>query len=184
MTGGFRLARQTPVVTCQTLLAIEPLYAAPEDDLLLTMRRAAAQPATRLIGVQDPDGRIVGIVPILRLAEAVIARVVPESLLAGIVDIEDVAEFGHAVEARTMGDVMLAPATIEASRTVGEAFHVMHQRRLSGLYVVDDAGRATGYLDLLELAVNYVDALEAEDHPDQQARKAAFNPPLPPSDPR
>jgi hypothetical protein len=37
----------------------------------------------------------------------------------------------------------------------------MHQRHLSGLYVVDPDGRPTGYLDLLELVLLYVDALEA-----------------------
>jgi hypothetical protein len=37
----------------------------------------------------------------------------------------------------------------------------MHKRHLSGLYVVDEGGRPTGYLDLLELVLLYVDALEA-----------------------
>ena len=44
---------------------------------------------------------------ILRLAEAVIARVSPETLLADIADIDDVRRFGRAVEARIVGDVML-----------------------------------------------------------------------------
>jgi CBS domain-containing protein len=167
VSGGVQLARQTPVSTCQQLLAIEPLLAHVDEDVLVAMRRAAAQPATRLIGVLDAEGRIVGVVPILRLAEAVVARVVPESLLADIADVADVARFGHAVETRTVGDAMVAPATIRGDATVAEAFHLMHRRRLSGLYVVDETDRPTGYLDLLELAINYVDALEAEDHPDR-----------------
>ncbi len=184
MTERIQLARRTSVAVCQSLLAIEPLIVGVDDDLLATMRRAAAQPATRLIGVVAPDGRLAGVLPILRLAESVVARVVPESLLADISGIADVARFGHAVEARSAGDAMLPPATILGTATVGEAFRLMHQRRLSGLYVVDDDGRPTGYLDLLELAVNYVDALEAEDHPDQAARRAALDPPDPPVDPR
>ena len=36
----------------------------------------------------------------------------------------------------------------------------MRARHLSGLYVVDAAGRPTGYLDLLELPCRYVEALE------------------------
>ncbi len=184
MTGRIQLARHTTVEVCQKLLAIEPLFAHSGEDLLLTMRRSATQPATRLIGVLGADGRIVGVLPILRLVEAVVARVTPESLLADISDIGDVARFGQAVEARTVDDAMLPPATIAASATVGQAFHVMHQRRLSGLYVVDGEGRPTGYLDLLELAINYLDALEAEDHPDQAARSAAFDPPPRADDPR
>lgn len=160
MSRSSRLARQTPVAVCQALLAIEPLLAKRSDDLLPLMRRAAAQPATRLIGVVDDDGRLVGVLPILRLVESVVARVVPEALLTSIVDIADVARFGHAVEARTAGEVMVEPALISPEATIGEAFRLMHQRRLSGLYVVDPEGRPTGYLDLLELALVYVDALE------------------------
>jgi CBS domain-containing protein len=160
VTGPVRLARQTTVAACQALLEIEPLIVGLGEDLHEILRRSAAQPATRLIGVVDDAGRLVGVLPILRLAESVVAHVVPEALLADIADIADVARFGHAVEARTAADVMLEPASIRPAGTLGEAFRLMHQRRLSGLYVVDDDGRPTGYLDLLELAVAYVDALE------------------------
>jgi len=161
LTGSSRLARQTPVAVCQKLLAIEPLLAHRGDDLLALMRRSAAQPETRLIGVTDDDGRLVGVLPILRLVESVVARVVPESLLTDIADIADVARFGHAVEARTAGHAMVEPASIAPDATIGEAFRLMHQRRLSGLYVVDPDGRPTGYLDLLELALVYVDVVES-----------------------
>ena len=162
MTEPVRLARHTPVAEAADLLEISPLVARSDEDLLVAMRRSSAQPATRLIGVVDDDGRLVGVLPILRLAEAVVARVVPESLLADISGVADVARFGHAVEARSVADAMVEPASIEPDATIGEAFRIMHQRRLSGLYVVDPDGRPTGYLDLIELAIAYVDALEAQ----------------------
>ena len=180
MTDALRLARKTTVAVCTELLAIEPLLAAIDDDLLTTLRRASAQPETRLIGVVDPDGRMVGMLPILAVAEAIVARVAPEALLAGISDVADVARFGHQVEARTVGDLMVPPATIAPDATIGEAFQIMHTRRLSGVYVVDAERRAVGYLDLLELAVRYVDALEGNaDHPDASARKQVVDPPEP-----
>ncbi len=37
-----------------------------------------------------------------------------------------------------------------------EAFPLMHQRHVSGVYVVDAAGRPTGYIDGLELAAAIV----------------------------
>ncbi len=164
MTEEIRLARQTPVEVCQRLLQIEPLIVNPDDDLLVVMRRSAAQPATRLIGVVDRDTDVIlGVLPILRVVESVVARVMPESLMTGLDDIDDIARFGHAVGARTAGEAMLPPATVAPSATIAEAFRMMHRRRLSGLYVVDDEGRRpTGYLDLLELAVRYLDALEAD----------------------
>jgi CBS domain len=163
LTQEIRLARQTPVSVCQQLLAIEPLVVGKDEDLLSVMRKSAAQPATRLIGVVDPDtGVLVGVLPILRVAESVVARVVPESLMTDLVDLEDIAQFGHAVDARTAGQGMVPPASIAPEATIGDAFRTMHHRHLSGLYVVDEEGRPTGYLDLLELALRYVDALEAE----------------------
>jgi CBS domain-containing protein len=154
------LARHTPVAACVDRLEIEPLIARPDDELLAVMRRAAGQPQTRLVAVVDDDGRLIGVTPILRLVESVVARAAPESLLVDIRDLDGVARFGDEVEARTVGDVMLEPASIRPQSTIDEAFRLMHRRRLSGLYVIDDDGRPTGYLDLLELALLYVDALE------------------------
>jgi CBS domain-containing protein len=154
-----RIARETPVSACVGVLAIEPLLVRPADDLIDVLRRASAQPQTRVIGVVDDAGRLVGVLPILRLAEAVIARVTPAALMVDLDDVEDVARFGHAVGARTAGDAMLPPISTPPTATVGEAFRQMHRRRISGMYVVDDHGRPTGYLDLLELAAIYVEAI-------------------------
>jgi CBS domain-containing protein len=54
---------------------------------------------------------------------------------------------------------MLPPVSILVSSTVDDAFTLMHARHQSGLIVVDDEGRPTGYLDLLEVAVRYMEAL-------------------------
>lgn len=162
MSERTRLARDTSVSVCQGLLAIEPLLVQVDDDVLTAMRRSAGQPETRLIGVVDADGVLAGVLPVLRLAEAVIARVAPESLLTEIADLADVERFKRAVEAHVVSDLMVEPATVRGDATVDAAFRQMHLRHLSALYVIDRAGRPTGYLDLLELAVNYVDALEGE----------------------
>jgi predicted transcriptional regulator len=165
VTGRYSLTRHTPVSACQKRLAIEMLLVGEEDDLLSIMHRSAAQPQTRLIGVTRPDGTLTGVLPILRLAESVVSRVAPETLMGDISDAEDVARFGHAVEARVARDAMIDPATVAPDATIDQAFRVMHKRHLSGLYIVDGDGRPTGYLDLLELVLMYVDALEAPPSP-------------------
>ncbi|HSO30335.1 MAG TPA: CBS domain-containing protein [Candidatus Sulfomarinibacteraceae bacterium] len=159
MTGRLRLARDTTVEACQALLGIEPLLVARDADLLDVVRSAGRQPATRVIGVVDPAGRIVGVIPVTRVAESIVARVVPESLLVDVEDEASAVRFSHSVEDRIASDVMLPPATTVPSATIGAAFREMHRRRLGGLYIVDEAGRPTGYLDLLELAIVYVRAL-------------------------
>ena len=161
MSDATRLARQTLVSDCAALLPIEPLLVDQDADPLSIVRTAAARPETRLIGVVDSSGMLVGVLPTLRLAETVVARVSPETLLAGLADLDEAARFGHEVGARRVADVMLPPASIKGTATVDEAFRLMHARHLSGLYVVDDADRPTAYLDLLEVSIRYLEALEA-----------------------
>jgi CBS domain-containing protein len=143
-------------------LSIEPLLVLPGDDVLDVLRRAADQPQTRVVGVVDDEGRLVGVLPILRLAEAVIGRLTPELLMADLTDLDEVARFGHAIEARTAADAMLGPVSVTPRSTISEAFRMMHSQRLSGLYVVDAERRPTGYVDLLELARVYVDELQPD----------------------
>ena len=142
------------------LLRIEPLLVDQDTDPISIVRRAGEQPETRLIGVVDAAGVIVGVLPILRLAETVVARVSPETLLAGLADLDEAARFGHEIGARRVADIMLPPATVKPEQTIDDAFTIMHARHLSGLYVIDDAGRSIGYLDLLEVTIRYLEALE------------------------
>jgi CBS-domain-containing membrane protein len=160
VSDSLRLARRTTVGATEGRLEHEPLLIAQDVDLLLAMRRSARQPSTRIIGVVDDQGRIAGVVPVALLAEAVVAHAVPEAFFAELADIEEVGQFGHNVEARTIGEIMLPPATIAPEATLGDAFRMMHQQHLSGLYVVDGAGVPTGYIDVQELAMRYVEALE------------------------
>jgi CBS domain-containing protein len=141
------------VAAGQELLEIGPLLARPEDHLHSVLRRSAAQPETRLIGVVDDAGVLVGVLPILRLVESVVAQVVPEAVLGDLTHLADIARFGHAVDARTVKDAMMPPAMIAPEATVIDAIQLMHRHRVSGLYVVDREGRPTGYLDMLELAM-------------------------------
>lgn len=162
MSEQTRAARHRPVSACVSLLGIEPLLVRPTDDPLAVMRSAAEHPETRVLGVVGDDGILVGVLSTVRLAEAVVVRVAPEALLADIDDLEAAARFGTSIGARTIADVMLPPAVIRATDPVDEAFRRMHARHLSGLYVVDEQGRPTGYLDLMELTLSFVGALEAE----------------------
>jgi CBS-domain-containing membrane protein len=162
VTKPVRLARETRVESCQDLLAIGPLLVHRDDDIIDIVRRSALQPATRTLGVIDDEGRIVGVIRVLRLTESVVARVAPASVMAGLKDAIEVGRFGHAVEDRIASDIMEAPATISPEATVGEAFREMQRHDVTGLYVVDAERRPTGYVDLLELAIRLVDALADE----------------------
>ena len=153
MTERPRLSHRTSVADCDALLPIQGRLVAPDLSLSDALAHAVQQPQTRVLGVVDADGRLVGIVPIVRLAEALVARVLPEPLLGDLTEEVDRRRLMGAVRARTVGDLVQSPATVTANARVLDAFRVLHERRLSGLYAVDADGRPVGYLDLLELAV-------------------------------
>ena len=156
MTGRARLARHEPIAIAQGLLAIEPLLVAADEDLVSVLRRAGAQPSTRVLGVVDDNGVLIGVLPIRELVYEVLGRVMPEVLLPDVMDYAGLARFGHVVEGRTARDAMLPPAVLPETAAIVTAFRLMHARMVSGLYVVDRNGRPTGYVDLLELAMAFV----------------------------
>jgi CBS domain-containing protein len=86
----------------------------------------------------------------------VVGRLAPGALLTQIRDADGVGQYGRYVEATVAADLMRPPAALQESATLAEAFHLMHLRHLSGVYVVDAAGRPIGYLDGLELAAAVV----------------------------
>jgi CBS domain-containing protein len=146
------LGPHTPVSAAVGLLAIEPVLVAPDEHLDAVIRRAGASPSTRVFGVVDPDGVLIGVVTSHDLVAAVAGRLAPGALLAEIHDADGMEEYARYVEAAVAGDLMQLPAVLPETATLADAFHLMHRRRLSGVYVVDSAGRPTGYLDGLELA--------------------------------
>lgn len=146
------LAARSPITVAERLLDIEPVVVAGEVPLAALIRRAGASPATRVIGVVDAAGVLVGVVTSHDLVAAVVGRIAPGALISDIHDVAGVRQYDRYVEGRTAADLMREPATLPRTATLAEAFHLMHVRGLSGVYVVDEAGRPTGYLDGLELA--------------------------------
>lgn len=152
------LGPRTPISAAGDLLAIAPVLVVAGDDLESVIRRAAAAPSTRVLGVVDPAGVLIGVLTPHDLVAAVVGRMAPGALLTQIHDADGVGEYGRYVEAETAGDLMRAPAALPETATLGDAFNLMYLRDLSGAYVVDDAGHPTAYLDGLELAAAIVAA--------------------------
>jgi CBS domain-containing protein len=151
-----RIAKRTPIAEVDLKLDIGPNIVHVGDDLLEVARRAIGQPQTRLLAVVDDDERLVGVLPVLRVVEEVVARVAPEELMAEISDFESAARFGREISARVCGDLMSPPVYLTADSAVRDAFRAMHDHRYSGLPVVDETMHVTGYIDLLELALRYL----------------------------
>jgi CBS domain-containing protein len=155
-----RRVRDIPVSVAHETLGIDPLVVDLQTDLVEVLRASARHPSTRLICVVDEAGKAVGVIPISKVAISIVTRISPEALLADTVEVEDLDRFAHAIEDRTAANIMEPPATIAPSASVADAFRRMRDFRVSGLYVIDEEGRPTGYLDMLELAIVYADVLQ------------------------
>ena len=151
-SGAPDLGPHTPVSAAVGLLAIEPVLVAPDDPLAAVIRRAGASPSTRVLGVVDAAHVLIGVVTSHDLVAAVAGRLAPGALLTRIHDADGMGEYARYVEATVAVDLMQPPAALPESATLAEAFHLMHRRGLSGVYVVDATGHPTGYLDGLQLA--------------------------------
>lgn len=162
MTGGHPFAKRTPVSEVDHSLDIEPTIVHVDTPLAEVARRAIGNPRTRVLSVVDAQDRLVGLLPVLRLVEEIVAQASPEVLMADVVDLESAARFGREIGARVAGDLMGPARFLRPTSSVGEAFRAMHEHRLSGLPVLGRDDRVIGYVDLLELALRYLDELPAE----------------------
>jgi CBS domain-containing protein len=148
--------KRTTIREVERVLDIEPTIVRAGDDLIDVARQAFGRPSTRVLSVVDDDGRLVGILPVLRVVEEIVARAAPEQLLADISTVEQAARFAEEVSARTAGQLMLAPVFLRLDDTVSVAFAAMHVHHLSGLPVLDEDRQVVGYVDVLELALRYL----------------------------
>jgi CBS domain-containing protein len=161
-----RLGKRTPISDIDDRLDIPANVVRADTDLLAVARQAMEHPQTRVLAVVDDAGRLVGVLPVLRVAEEVVARAAPEALMADVVDVETAGLFGREVAAHVAGDLMAPPAFLGPDATVGDALRSMHEHGYPGLPIVDAERRVIGYVDLLELALHYLGELEAPPPPE------------------
>ena len=165
MPEAHRLLKRTLIRDVENVLDIEPNIVHAGDDLEDVARQAFARPSTRVLSVVDDNERLVGILPVLRVVEEIVAHVAPEQLLADISTVEQAGRFVEEVTARTAGDLMLDPLSLGLDDAVSDAFAAMHVHHLSGLPVIDAERRVVGYVDVLELALRYLEELGPRQDP-------------------
>lgn len=171
MSGKRRFAKRTSIHEVDQQLDIGPNIVHVDDDLLDVARQAIGRPQTRLLAVVDDTERLVGVLPVLRVVEEVVAHAAPEELMADVFDLESAGRFGREVGARVCSDLMSPPVALRPDSTVADAFRAMHDHHYSGLPIVDDEQRVIGYIDLLELALRYLTALEEEAEPPDSGKR-------------
>jgi CBS domain-containing protein len=150
-------------------LDIDPSVVRATDDLLTVARQAFAKPQTRVLAIVDQEGRLVGVVPVVRIVEEIVAHAAPETLIAEITDIAGEQRYGREVGAKVALDLASPPVALQLNDTVGDAFRLMHEHHYTGLPVVDADRRVVGYVDLLELALRYLEPERQSGPPEPQS---------------
>jgi CBS domain-containing protein len=132
-------------------LGLKPAMVSAGTPLDEVARTILVQPGVQAACVVAEDGRLIGLLDIRAVVDNLFLQILPEEFLSKISDLDDVIEFADISRMRTAADAMQEPAWVMRDESIKEAFKKMHERHLSGLPVVDDSYRVTGYVSLVDL---------------------------------
>jgi CBS-domain-containing membrane protein len=134
----------------------EPIVVRADDSLHRLAELAVRNVACRVLSVVDDAQRLIGVVSVSDLLDDIFLKVVPEEFLGEIDDVADAMRYAGHIGARTAGDIMTAPVSVQGDETIRQVFRRLHQSGLNGLPVVDQHGRVIAYLDQLELMMAWI----------------------------
>jgi CBS domain-containing protein len=158
-----QITQATPISEVEGLLrGNDPVVVKGGDSLQRLAELAIENPSCRVLSVVDDEGLLIGVVPVRLLVNDIFLKIVPEEFLGVITDVDDALEYAQHIRARQASDIMRDPVSVRPDQTVRDAFETMHQARLNGIPIADDAGRVTGYLDQLEMLMVWVNATGRE----------------------
>lgn len=130
---------------------IEPTIVLAGDDIVTVCDKITRTPRSRNISVVDDKGVLIGIIPARRFFDTIFLRVMPVEALANVPGIEAAIELAREAAVRTARDAMTELRSVTMQDTLHDAFQKMHRHRLSGLPVIDEAGKVISYLDQLQV---------------------------------
>jgi CBS-domain-containing membrane protein len=147
-----------PAITKQTTLRevadavdMKPHTVGEDEPLAAVVESLCAEPGIHTAAVVDAAGRLVGIISMRLLLDEMFLALAPEEFLVEMREMTDVEEFGRISRAETARELMEAAVYVTMGDTVREAFIRMHESKLEGLPVVDEAMKVVGYLDRFQL---------------------------------
>ncbi len=145
------ILRDTPIENVETITELEPTIVSTDTPLEDVARAMLVHPRVHVSSVVSEDGRLVGLLSLRDLADALFLHILPEEFLSEITDIEKMMDFAGKTRLRTAGDAMKPPLWVKHGDTVKEIFIRMHDNKLPGLPLVDERYHVIGYVNLLEL---------------------------------
>ena len=158
--GELERIRCVPVSEVLAVHDLQPAIVQPEDTLLDVAHKMLDHTNVTLACVVNEEGRLVGIVRLLAIANDLFMQLMPEEFLHELSELEEAFEYAERFKHRRAADVMEEAVAVQANDTIRTAFARMHDHKLPGLPVVDETNHVIGYINLLEML-----ALVARGHP-------------------
>ena len=150
-SGQGRLSRETRVREAMQAVPARPCTVFQDAPLEEVAEVLGREPGLHTVAVVDRQGQLKGIISMRILLDDIFLRLAPEEFLADMREMVGVEEFGRISRAATAGDLMEGPVFIRMEDTVREAFARLHEHRLEGLPIVNEAMKVVGYLDRFQL---------------------------------
>jgi CBS domain-containing protein len=148
---GWLRWRNEPVEAAAAILNLEPVVVGPDTRVDQIHTAMLAQPNVHVVCVVAEDSRLIGLLRLQDLVDALFFHVMPEEFFNEVTDLEHAMQFAEKSRVRTAADVMKEPVWVKQGETIKVAFKRMHEQQLSGLPIVDETYHVTGYINLLEL---------------------------------
>ena len=159
--AGWLAQRDRSVQDVVALTNWEPIIVSGETTLEEVAVAIRAHRDVHLACVVNPDGRLIGVLPLRALIDDLFFHIMPEEFLSDALDAERAADYARRSRMRSAADAMQEPVWVKTSDTVKDAFKRIHERKLPGLPVVDDRYHVIGYISMLDLLAIWTDSAVA-----------------------
>lgn len=153
--------QKTPVADITNMWNLEPIVVQVDTSLQSIVSEAIRKPNVHVVCVVNEERRLVGLIDFKALADAFFSTIFPEKFFSELKDLEQVLDFVQYTKINLASDLMREPVWVKKADTLEKAFQLMHEHRLTGLPVVDDHYRITGYINLLEMMAICLPDIEA-----------------------
>lgn len=160
----FRVSRDSTVAEIRRYLGSRAAESVtPETRTVDAVRRFCRHRDINTLAVVDGENKLVGILEVGRLVDDILANVLPEGYMRGIMNRERMLEASFLLTVHeTVGQTMTEPVAVTYDNTAEEAFLKLHSNQLRGIPIVDAEGHVLSYLGLLEFLTLWMPGAEDE----------------------
>jgi nitrogen regulatory protein P-II 1 len=151
MDNLLSMHRRTPVSEIVNILALSPIIVSVDAGIESIVSEVIAHPRVHVVCVVNDEKRLMGLIDLETLADALFFSIFPEEFLRELKGIQEVLNYAERTKVRYASDLMKDPIWVKMNDSLGDAFLRMHENKLPGLPVVDDYYHVINYINLLEL---------------------------------